>query len=196
MSWKETKDEFQSFHFITLTAILGFRFLRDVSSLWAFLSLAPLLAPPPHPVHPFLLPSSFAFSILPLPLSVSLRLAAIFRWLSLYTLYCQIPLLACVPLAWGRVRSQPWQDLWRAVVPGRPIWLAADWVGCSKSITGRGRKRERGGAKRIDCMTTNSLGCEANVIPALFIPDSIRISSKWPALWTTVSVFWGLCKLK
>lgn len=37
-------------------------------------------------------------------------------------------------------------------------------------------------------MTTNSLGCEANVIPALFIPPSIRICSKWLALW-----FCGFC---
>lgn len=87
--------------------------------------------------------------------------------------YCQIPLLACVPLAWGPVC---WQDLWRAIMPGRPIWLAADRVGCSKSITVRG-------ANRIDYMTTHSLGCEANVIPALFIPPSIRISSKRLALW-------------
>lgn len=35
-----------------------------------------------------------------------------------------------------------------------------------------------GVASQIDRMKTNSLGCEANVIPALFIPPFIRICSK------------------
>jgi len=86
MSWKETKDEFQSFHFIKLKAILGSHFYPMCPLSGPFWILSPLLS------------SSVAFSILLLPLSVSHRLHAIFLCLSLYTLLLPNSLTSMRPL--------------------------------------------------------------------------------------------------
>lgn len=103
VSWKEAEDDFQSFNFNYADSIFRLSLLQIVASFWVFL-------------HFVLLPSSsVAFNILDSSLSHFLSLSPSpcrFLPVSLFTLhYCQIPLLACVPLACGLVRSQPWQDL-------------------------------------------------------------------------------------
>lgn len=128
----------------------------------------------------FCFSSSVAFcALLSSPPSFpSLHLILFFSTSCLTRHYCQILLLACVSLAWGLACSRLWQDLWQLVQPeGLYDWHYAGWAAPSPSMKGGGGLV----VNRIDSEVTDSLGCEANVISALFFSPSTRISSKW--LW-------------